>query len=223
MSHTVKKIFFMSMILSVLLGCQSNMPPKNGLNPQAGELNRQLTVTYLKAGEVAKAKEKLNKALIQAPHSPQVLDTAAYFYASTGNEGSARKYFQLAIQEAPSAGRYHNNYGVYLCHKKQYREARDQFLMAAVDLNSTQVDGAYENAGLCAEAEGDKKAAVQYYQQALKINPKRENALLQLAKISYDSQQFTQARAYLKQYQHVAGRTPVAKELALKLDAKKVT
>lgn len=214
------KILALVLSASLLAGCQmrpTTVAMNTAYNPKAAEINRQLTVAYLRQGDVDKAKAKLNAALAENPQSPAVYDTGAYFYSKTGNDVMAEQYFKQAIQLAPSTASYHNNYGVYLCQKKQYHAAVDQFLVAATDIRYTHPDTAYENAGLCSQQMQQPQQAVSYYQQALKINPKRPNALLQLAQISYDSQQFSQARAYLQQYQHVGQTTQQSKQLAANL------
>ncbi len=198
-------------------------------NPKAAEINRQLSMQYLRRGDTVKAKEKLNLALKQDARSSRVLETAGYFYDKTGNHKAAQHYFQQAINIKPMNPSYHNNYGVYLCENKHYRAAIDQFLIAATNRGYTRADAAYENAGACAKAKKDPQLAALYFQEAIKINPKRANSLLEMAQIRYDRHQFRQAMQYWTQYNRVAKPTQrssmlgmgIARQLGDKRFAKK--
>lgn len=203
-------------VLSLILSaCSTSTTPAKitSYNPKAAKINRELAVKYYQNNDIKTAQQKINLAMKQNPKSPLIMDTAAYVYSRAGNQKAAKKYFEQAIDLAPTKGRYHNNYGAYLCKKGHVRFGVDQLLMAGMDESYAHRDAAYENAGLCAQQGKHWEMAADYYMQALKINPKRPNALLELGQISYDRHLYKKAQAFLKRYNKVA--KPTAESLWL--------
>jgi len=68
---------------------------------------------------------------------------------------------------------------------------------------------AYANAGNCARAAGDMKAAEANYRGALRVRPRYAEALFQMADLEFSNQNYLQARAFLQRYVE-SGRSSAA-------------
>jgi len=64
------------------------------------------------------------------------------------------------------------------------------------------------NIGLCYLQKNDTPQAEQYFRRALQDNPRYPLALQEMAKISYNKQEFMSARAFLERYAAVGKHTP---------------
>jgi type IV pilus assembly protein PilF len=132
----------------------------------AALLNAELGLRYLRAGQTARAQEKLDLALKQNPHSATVQQAWGYFYILMGNQRAAIPFYNRSIHLAPDRGDIQNNYGVHLCQMGQYRQSLPHFDKAVRDPKYAHRASAYENAGQCAMKIPDKKLAREYFRKA---------------------------------------------------------
>lgn len=199
----------------------SHSPRKN--LSRAANINRKLGLIYLQQGNIQQAKQKL--LLAQQQHPSAAIDRAlAYFYDKTGDLSQADNYYRKAIAKAPVAGAGHNNYGIFLCRVKHYRQAEQEFIAAVADTNYLNTVNAYENAGLCALLIPDNSKAKQYFIKALQQNPNAVTSLQQLIRLNYLQQQYQQANLYLQRYINIkqvdAKTLWLGVQIALKLNNK---
>lgn len=140
-------------------------------NPKAAAINAQLGVGYLQQGDIERAKTKLLMAQKQDPRSSVVAAGMAYYYDTIGNSKEADYYYKRAYSLATEKGDAANNYGVFLCKKKDYAAAYTYFQKAIDDPNYVSTAQTYENLGLCHLAQNDTAAAKDYFLKALRIDP----------------------------------------------------
>jgi type IV pilus assembly protein PilF len=206
----------LSSLLLVLTACSTNtMAPVSeantrtaaatALNPTAANYNVQLGVGYLQQGDVQRAKQKLLLALDQAPTWAPAQDAMAYYLENTGDDQGAEKYHQRALDLDPKSGAVQNNYGTFLCRTGHYQAAVQHFILATQDPQYLNTAEAYENAGLCARKIPDDVNAAVYLQKAIQQDPRRANAYLELAQISFNQNNYSVAQQYLD---HYAALTP---------------
>lgn len=195
------------------LGCVSqsdNQPSQDtaygnvNLNRSA-KYNVQLGVGYLEQGDVERAKEKLLKAVKQAPQMPEAHYNLAHFYYLVDDFELADQHFNEAIKYAYDntsgvLGTAYNNYGVFLCQTSKYKKAYEQFDNAAADQSYADSASAYENAGLCALKAGDKALAKANFEKAVKQNPFTAKSLIELTQLSVVERNYKQAKIYLQRY-----------------------
>ena len=189
---------------------------------RSAKYNIQLALGYLEQGDVERAKEKLLKALKQAPELPEVHYNLAHFYYLIDERELADEHFNKAISMASNSttgalGTSYNNYGVFLCQVSQYSKAYDQFKQAMDDTNYADTASAYENAGLCALKAEDKKLAANYFEGALKKNPLAPKSLIELSEYYYDTQNYDKSKFYLQRYNQLNSDDKRALMLNLKL------
>jgi type IV pilus assembly protein PilF len=223
MGAKIKNILLLLFVLSSLTACHTlTSTPDSGHDKKvtAAGLNIQLGMAYLERHEVQRAKQKFLKALREAPQLPEVWYSLAYYFEVTGDKPRATRCYLRALELAPKRGDTNNNYGTFLCRSHHYKDAIKHFLIATQDVEYLDTASAYENAGLCAELVPAPRAAISYFESALKQDPNRSMSLLGLAEVNYELKNYEQAANYLKQYAMVAQPTPESQTLRAKLERK---
>lgn len=204
----------------LLQSCQYNkvgsIVTKTNSN-EAAVYNTQLGLAYLKQGDRPRAKRKLLTALHQAPNSPEVNASMAWFLEQSGEIDAAQVYYRKAMAVAPGNGAQLNNYGAFLCRKGQYKQAEVYFLKAIKDANYEHTAGAYENAGLCAAAIPDYTKAAAYFNKALEQDPSRKQSLYEWVNIEMKLGHKDKALACLRHHQELVRSDPALLVLAKKM------
>lgn len=169
---------------------------------KAALLNVEMGEKYLAQGQIARAKQKFIHALELKPKMSEAHSSLGYFYETVGDTKLAEEHYKLAIKYAEgSSGRYHNNYGTYLCRQKRLKEADAAFNRAIKDKLYVKTSEAYENAGLCA-LQYDEAKAYEYLQTAVRYDPQRSKASLELARIELARNNLLVAKDYVDRYRN---------------------
>jgi type IV pilus assembly protein PilF len=221
-------------LVCTLAACSSNKDDKNLAQNQApslydlpetvdyekaARLNVELGLSYLKQEQVSRAKSKLLRAKALAPDLPEVHYSYGYFQEYVGEIEAAEKSYQKAVSLNPKGGNERNNYGTFLCRQHQYRKSEKEFLKAIDDPNYPNTAEAFENAGVCVNQIPDVAKAVEYFEKALRYDPNRPTALLELAMIRFQEKQFQQASEFHQRYAQIAA--PNARFLLLGIELAK--
>jgi type IV pilus assembly protein PilF len=216
--------------LPVLAASTSNAPPVQQPDTthtrpgpdleQAASFNASLAVRYLESNEVALARDKIDKALKQNPHDPIVQGAAGLVYERLQQSDKADQFFAAALRLAPEDPNAANNYAVFLCRHGKAEKGLKMFEQVARNPAYSIPENAYTNAGVCARQSGDLARADQMLRQALAINPKYPDALLQMADMSLTRDAGLAARAFLQRYLAAAAATPDALMLGIRIERK---
>lgn len=189
-------------------------------DPKAAEINMRLGLSYFQRGDYAVALEKLQKSLQQDPNLPSTHNTIALLYQRLNETDKAEEHFKQAVRRAPDYSEAQNNYGVFLCEQQRYKEAEQRFLKAIENPLYPSPAEAIENAGVCVGRIPDAEQAEKYFRQALQINPYLSKSLIQMANLSYEQNDYLQARAYLQRYEAVSRWSSQSLFLAIKTENK---
>ncbi len=165
---------------------------------KAAMLNIEMGQSYLAQGYVSRAKQKFVHALELQPKLPEAHSAIAYFYETVGDLDEAEKHHNSAVTFGTGKGRFYNNYGTFLCRQKRFKEADRAFNNALKDKQYIKTAEVYENAGLCALQHADNSKAYEYLKSAVKHDPNRTNACLELANIELQRENPKSAIYYLK-------------------------
>ncbi len=214
---------FLILLTVIMTGCAANgsRPTTYAApDPKAAEINMRLGLNYLQRGDYEIALEKLQKALQQDPNLPSAHNTIALLYQRLGENDKAEKHFKEAVQRAPDYSEAQNNFGVFLCQQGRYDEAEERFLTAVKNPLYNSAALALENAGMCASRKPDMERAETFFRKALQKEPTLSKSLLQMAQISYQQQDYLQAKAYIERYQTASQWSPQALLLAIKTENK---
>lgn len=192
----------------------SAMPPDPEYQ-KAAMVNVELGLGYLAQGQVARAKNKLTHAVKLAPNAAEPHSAMAYFLEKVGSEKDSEREHKKALKLGNGKGAVFNNYGAFLCRQGRLEEADSAFQRALLDKEYARTAEVYENAGVCALKGTDLHAADHYLKTALKQDPKRSNALLELASLKLRQKEWGEAKTLLGQYKQIS--EPTARSLWLGL------
>jgi type IV pilus assembly protein PilF len=174
---------------------------------QAAAINTELALAYMREGNLAAARDKIEKALQQNPRTAKTQMAAGFIYERLKDQRKARSAFDQAARLGRDDPDVLNNAAVYFCRTGEQRRGEQYLLQAAASPLYKTPAVAYTNAGRCARADGRGKDAEQYFRKALAIDPKQPDALLQLAEVAQAAGNGLQARAFLERYASVGPAT----------------
>lgn len=206
-----------------LNGCNQTTDGSDSTKPTAGtndiaQTNLNLGIAYLRAGEYEKALEKLEKARYADKNYPPIYNAMGVLYQQLGNKVKAEKFFLKALDLNGSDPSTLNNYGRFLCRESRFDEAEVAFLKAANNPLYTTPEIAFSNAGSCAMDQGKLETAETYFRNALERNPRIAIALLQMAEISYATDNYLSARGYLQRYLEISTHTAKSLWLGIQIE-----
>lgn len=184
----------------------------------AAKANTELGVEYLREGNYELSKTKLDKALDLEPNYAPAHDAIAVLYAKVGENKLAEKHYKKSLRLNPDSARGHNNYGQFLCFQNRHKAATAEFMKAAGNSFYATPEVPLTNAGLCAARIPDLATAEDYYRQALQKNPRFAPALLQMAIVKYEENNYMSSRAYLQRLREVARHNPQSLWLAVRTE-----
>lgn len=184
----------------------------------AARLNGQLAIAYLRQGDVATAKEKIDKALGQNPKEGSVQLAAGLVYEALHDLDTADRHFSEALRLEPKNPEMMNMYAVFLCRRGHYAQGQKLFEQAAGNPVYATPEVAFANAGVCARSAKDLPRAEELFRRALRSRADYPDALLQLADLSFERGNGLGARALLERYFAVAPPSAESLYLALRVE-----
>jgi type IV pilus assembly protein PilF len=213
-------------VLAALLACLVTIAPARADDPttreskeQAAAVNTELALTYLRDGNLAAARDKIEKALTQNSRTAKTQMAAGFIYDRLGESKKAASHFEQAVKlggkDNPDVL---NNAAVFYCRSGEYKRGEEYLLQAATSPLYRTPEVAYVNAGRCALADRRAKDAEQHFRKALAINAKQPDALWQMAELAQANGNGLQARAFLERYSAVAPPTAATLWLGRKVE-----
>lgn len=210
-------IILLATIAVGFAGCAANSESRG--NPErASDINLDLAVDYLRKGNLAQAKEKLDRSLEQNPRNAGAHSIAGMLYTRLKDMDKADSHYQRAVSLAPDNAEYKNNYAVFLCQQNRFERGEKLALQAATNLLYKTRELAYLNAGTCARSRGDAASAEKHFREALKVRPRFGEALYQLAEIEFEQKNYLSARGFLERYMEVGRTTPATLWLGVRIE-----
>jgi len=167
---------------------------------KAASLNKQLGVVYLKQGNLALAKEKLERAEKFNPRDPETHSVLALLYERLDNPQEVDSHYKTAIKLAPKNPQIINNYAVYLCKNNRAEEGVKRFLEAARNPLYRTPELAYSNAGVCLRGAKRYDEASNAFARALQIRPNFGEAEYQAIDLDFEQGRIAQGREQLDKY-----------------------
>jgi type IV pilus assembly protein PilF len=178
--------------------------PKPAEDPEeAARINTQLGAEYLKQGNMELARDKLEKAIEQNPQLASAHTYLALVYDELGDIDKSEDHYERALRLEPGVATTLNLYGAFLCRHDREKDAERYFEEAAKDRRYKTPEVPLTNAGVCLLRVPDQKGAEGYFRQALEANPRFQDALWQMSRLSFDRANYLQARAFLQRYSEV--------------------
>jgi type IV pilus assembly protein PilF len=147
----------------------------------AAHANVQLGVAYMQQGNLALAKEKLERAEKQDPRSHEVHWAMATLQERLNLPADAERYYQTAQRLAPQNSEIANTYAVFLCRNGKVDAALKLFDGVIRDQLYRTPWAAATNAGVCLRADKRGAEAVPYLERAIALRPDFVSAVVEMA------------------------------------------
>jgi type IV pilus assembly protein PilF len=194
---------FLIALVCVLQGCAgstSAIGSRNVSDGEAAQANLNLGVAYVRQGRPDLAIPSLVRALEQDPRLADAHSTIAIAYDQIGSDEDAERHYRRATQLDPANAAAANSYAVFLCRQDRWKDAEPYFRRATENPRYPTRATALTNAGLCAKDSGDVAKAEEWYRAALAEDGASPGALAGLMELSYQQENYLQARAFMQRY-----------------------
>lgn len=209
---SVVKIFVLAIALTLVSACSSKPAGKaKKTSKQVDTIvatNVRLASIYLQRNQLNFAQEKASQALKADPNSSHANNMMALLQWRLKQYGEAEKYFRRAVKLRSSNSSALNNYGAFLCDRGEIDRSLQYFDRAAENPLYKKPSQPLTNAGRCLLKKPDAKKAEVYFRRALRFNRSEPEALLQMAKLSYQSDRMLTARGFMQRYLNSGKKLP---------------
>jgi type IV pilus assembly protein PilF len=175
---------------------------------QAAIANTQLAIEYMKLGQLANARDCIERALTQNASNPDVQATAGLVYERLNEMGKAERAYESAVRLSKNDPRIANSYAGFLCRTGKTAAGEKMFNEVARSPLYQTPAIALVNAGVCVRGSGNLVEADRYFARALAIRPNMPEALLQQGNVAFDRGDAEQARDIVQRYLAVNPPTP---------------
>lgn len=200
----------------LVAGCvsQTNQRPKQSVDlDKALELHIQLAENYVRQSNRESARHHLRKAFDLDKNSAAATAVMAQLYQLEGEPKLAEEYYLRALRRDKGMTKARNDYGLFLYRAKRYEDALDQFEIAAADLDYDDRARTLVNVGRTALKLGNNDRAETVFKHASVLNRQLATPLIELADLSFQQQDYANAKGYLDRY--LALSRPSARSLLL--------
>ncbi|HEX6995023.1 MAG TPA: type IV pilus biogenesis/stability protein PilW [Gammaproteobacteria bacterium] len=204
---TSRTMLVLSVLGALLSGC-AGVGGRASSDSAAAQANLNLGVAYLRQNRPDLAVDNLERAVRLDPRLAAAHNALAVAYDELGQSDEAERHYERAIRLEPANPNIANAYAVALCRRSRWEQAEPYFRRAISNPRYETPAEAATNAGHCARGVGDLERAEQYYREALGIDPANANALAAMMALSYERENYLQARAFLQRYLDVQPATP---------------
>ena len=200
--------------MSVLLcSCAGTVRQSSEAARKQSEVNTALGREYMGRGQFEIALEKLKKATSYDPSYAPAHTMLAILYERIGDSALAEDHYERAVDAAPDNGDVNNNYGGFLCRTGRADDAERYFLKAVDDPFYRTPAVSFANAGSCSLQLGNLDKAERYLRQSLEYDAEFSDALLSMANVSFQKNEYFRASAFLQRFEGTGPGT--AESLAL--------
>jgi type IV pilus assembly protein PilF len=200
-------------------GCAASSSRAKKKN-DASNYNMQLGMAYLNQGDLALAKEKMDRAMTENPGDPAVHSAMAMLQERLGHPEKADTEFKTALRLGPGSPDILNNYAVYLCRNGRTDEGVKTFEEAAHNPLYKTPEAAYTNAGVCLRSAKRDTQAAMSFERALQVKPNFAEAAFQLAELDFQRGEVLEARETINSFVTSFDATPDILLLAVRIARK---
>lgn len=188
---------------TVLFACVSSTtgkPPREANTADAASINFQLATEYFQNGNYELARDRLLLSTKLDPKRPVVWSTLATTYEQLGNARLAEEAHNKALRAGSNNFYVQNSYAVFLCRQQRYDDAEKQFERSIGGATNDNPEQMMTNAGVCMMQKPDYDKAESFFRRALERQSNYPEALLQMAILKFEIEDYLHARAFLQRY-----------------------
>jgi type IV pilus assembly protein PilF len=187
---------------------------------QAAVANMQMALEYMRMNDLAHARDRIERALTEAPANANVQETAGLVYERLEDKTKAQRAFSAAARLGKDDPAIQNSYAGYLCRNGKTVAGEKLFVEVARSPLYQTPEVALLNAGVCVGGAGDVLDAERYFKRALTIKPNMPEALLQLGNLALSRGDSNDALDYVQRYLAVNPPSPEVLLLGVRADRK---
>jgi type IV pilus assembly protein PilF len=199
-----------ALLIVTLAGCSvtATGPLDADQLQEAARINTEIATHHLNNGDLTRARQKIDRALEQAPTRVDAHLVAAAIALELDRGASAGRHYQKALRLEPKHPRVLNHYAAYLCRRDQRQRALDLWELAAADRLYEQRVMSLANAGRCLADAGAWSSAAGYWRRALRIDSHYPAALRGMAQYHLEAGQLDAAGRWFSRYTAAGKETP---------------
>ncbi len=187
-------------------------------NDKIAETNVNIAIEFLRKDEYQKSLGYLDRAKAAKPEYPLTYTVYGLVYQRLEKPEVAEVNFQHALELDEKNPDLLNNYAQFLCQQNRRDEAEKYFLKAADNPLYKTPEIPYTNFATCALIHDDVATAEEYYKKALAKNPNVSIALMRMAQIEHDRQNYVMAHDYMDRYNKYSKHTPESLWLGIQIE-----
>jgi type IV pilus assembly protein PilF len=187
---------------------------------QAAIANMQMAIEYMRLNNLARARERIERALTEAPENPNVQETAGLVYERLNEMSKAQHAFSAAARLGKQDPAIQNSYAGFLCRTGKAAAGEKLFIEVARNPIYPTPEVALVNAGVCVGGSGDVVDAERYFNRALAIRPNMPEALLELGNLALERGDAKQALDFVQRDLAVNPATPEVLWLGFRAERK---
>ncbi|MDO4696973.1 MAG: type IV pilus biogenesis/stability protein PilW [Neisseria sp.] len=188
-------------LLAACTGSGLRTPDKQQRAQETARIQTQLALEYMRIGDYRSAVQTAGEAVANDAESQQAWLVRAQIYQALAMEGEAEGSFRNALKLNPDSAEANNNYGWFLCSRKNLpQQAVSYFDKALADPTYPSPHVAYLNLGICSAKAGRYTAAEDSLARALRIAPDFVPAEKELIRVKLLSGNVQEAREMWQDY-----------------------
>ncbi|HMN43199.1 MAG TPA: type IV pilus biogenesis/stability protein PilW [Povalibacter sp.] len=215
----MRAFLVLAMTIGVAACASSNQKPLSKPQPErASDINLELGVDYFRKGNLAAAKEKIDRAVEQNPRNAKAQAAAGLLYDRLNEPRKSAAHMDKAVSLDPNNPDILNNYAVMLCKRGEHAKGEKYFVRAAENPLYKTPEVAYLNAGNCARAANDLKNAEVHFRKALTVRPRFQEALYQMADLEFQNKSYLSARGFVERFLAAGKSTPSVLWLGVQIE-----
>ena len=168
------------------------------------ETRVKIGINLLQKGEVEMAIVQLKKALDIKPDAPRVYEILALAFEQVGEVKLANNHFKKMVSLDGDYTRGRANYASFLIRQHDIKTAYKQLQIVTSDIYYPARAQAFQQLGYCAQKLNKKDEVEYFYERALKLNANLTGALIELAGIHFENENYAKSQVYFDRYRQRA-------------------
>lgn len=222
----MKTVGLLFICLIYLAGCAqapiADKPTPEELKQKAlrsAAIHTELAGQYFQRGQYRVAIEEADLALRAKPDYALAYNMLGLIYMDLQEDARAEENFERALKIAGNDPDIHNNYGWFLCQRRESRieDSIHHFMQAVSDPLYDTPEKSYANAGLCALKLPDYDRARAFFREALIIRPGYALARLGLIELDLQRGNLETAESEIARHLKTYPATPESLWLAIRI------
>ncbi len=201
-----------------LAGCVTQKSGPQVDLEEALDTHYRLAMGYIDNRNRDSARHHIRKAFELDSRSARAYGAQAMLFQLEGENERAEESFKAALRQDRDFAQARNNYGAFLYRQERYEEAYDQFEIVSDNLDYDNRARALLSLGRAALKLGRTDRARSAFEHAFTLDRSQAPVLLELADISFQDEEYAQAKRYLDQYGQLARQSARSLLLGIKIE-----